>query len=42
MWMDIFNQNRKTQDFTFVVLVGNKTDLEYREISAEEANKKAK
>ena len=41
MWIQLFDNNKKGDGFTFSVLVGNKIDLEYREISQEEALKKA-
>ena len=41
MWIDLFNQNKKGDEFNFIVLVGNKIDLEHREITQEEALKKA-
>ena len=30
MWMELFNDNKKGDGYSFTVLIGNKTDLEYR------------
>jgi len=38
-WLKLYNDNRTGEGFTF--LIGNKIDLEYREVSQEEAKKKA-
>ena len=41
MWIDLFNNNKHNEGHTFIVMIGNKIDLEYREIEQEEALKKA-
>ena len=38
-WLNLYNENKTVDGFT--CLIGNKIDLEYREISKEEAAKKA-
>jgi Ras-related protein Rab-6A len=38
MWVNLFNDNKSGDGF--VLLLGNKIDLDYREISAEEAKQK--
>ena len=38
MWVNLFNDNKSGEGF--VLLLGNKIDLDYREISAEEAKQK--
>lgn len=39
MWVNLFNENKAGEGFVF--LVGNKIDLDYREVSNEEAKEKA-
>lgn len=39
MWLNLFNENKVGDGFVF--LVGNKIDLEYREVKAEEGQEKA-
>lgn len=39
MWVNLFNENKVGDGFIF--LVGNKIDLQYREIKPEEAKEKA-
>ena len=39
-WLSLYNDNKTGEGFTF--LVGNKIDLEYREVTQEEAQEKAK
>ena len=39
-WLKLYNDNRTGQGFTF--LIGNKIDLQYREVQQEEAQSKAK
>ena len=39
-WLSLYNDNKTGDGFTF--LVGNKIDLEYREVTQEEGQQKAK
>ena len=39
MWINLFNENKNGDGFIF--LVGNKIDLEYREVKLEEVEQKA-
>lgn len=38
-WLNLYNENKTGEGFTF--LIGNKIDLEYRDITQEDGKKKA-
>ena len=40
MWTNLFNENKNSDGF--IMLVGNKIDLDYRDVEKEEAEAKAK
>lgn len=39
MWVTLFNENKAGEGFVF--LVGNKIDLDYREVTTQEGKEKA-
>lgn len=39
MWVNLFNENKGGEGFTF--LIGNKIDLDYREVTTKQGQEKA-
>jgi GTPase SAR1 family protein len=35
LWLKLFYDNRTSEDYAFAFLIGNKIDLEYREVEKE-------